>query len=53
MELLLNLLNELISKYNIEESDIAALQEAIGNLENGGAEEFGYDEPVEETEIEE
>lgn len=52
MEMLLNVLNELIQKYQVAEEDVAALQEALGMLENGGADEFGYEEPVAEDEVE-
>lgn len=48
MEMLLNVLNDLIQKYKIAEEDVAAVQEALSMLENGGADEFGYEEPVEE-----
>lgn len=45
MENLMNVLQMIIDKYNINEEDVAILQEALSALEMGGAEEFGYEEP--------
>lgn len=45
MEQLMNVLQILIEKYQIAEEDVAAIQEALSMLENGGNEEFGYEEP--------
>lgn len=53
MEQLLNVLQGLIEKYQIAEEDVAAVQEALSMLENGGADEFGYEEPAEEPAVEE
>lgn len=48
MENLLNVLQGLIEKYQMSEQDVAMIQEALSSLEMGGAEEFDYEEPVEE-----
>lgn len=44
MNELMTLLNELIEKYQIEQSDVAAIQEAVANIEGSGDDEFGYEE---------
>lgn len=44
MQELMDLLNSLIEKYNIEQADVAAIQEAIANVEGSGDDEFGYEE---------
>ena len=44
MNELMTLLNELIEKYQIEQEDVAALQEAVANIEGSGDDEFGYEE---------
>ena len=44
MNELMTLLNELIEKYQIEQEDVAAIQEALANIEGAGDDEFGYEE---------
>ena len=44
MNELMTLLNELIEKYQIEQGDVAAIQEALANIEGSGDDEFGYEE---------
>lgn len=43
MEELVEILNGLIEKYQIEEQDVAMLQEALSQLETGMEEEFTYE----------
>jgi hypothetical protein len=50
MNELVNLLNELAKKYGISEEDMAAIQEAIANVESNGDEEFEYSEEVDLSE---
>lgn len=52
MENLVNVLNDLIVKYKMAEEDIGAIQEALAMLENGGDDEFGYEDeaPAKEQE---
>lgn len=44
MNELMTLLNELIEKYQIEQGDVAAIQEVVANIEGAGDNEFGYEE---------
>ena len=44
MTQLVDLLNELVSKYKIAEEDVARIQEALAILENGNEDEFKYEE---------
>jgi site-specific DNA-adenine methylase len=48
MTQLVDLLNELVSKYKIAEEDVARIQEALSMLENGNEGEFEYEERDEE-----
>lgn len=48
MTQLVDLLNELVSKYKIAEEDVARIQEALSMLENDNEGEFEYDEKEEE-----
>lgn len=50
MQELMDLLNSLIEKYNIEQADVAAIQEAVANVEGSGDDEFGYEEDVDISE---
>lgn len=43
MQKLLQLLNELIQKYNIEEADVNAIQAALSEIEGNSSEEFEYE----------
>ena len=43
MQKLLQLLNELIQKYNIEEADVNAIQAALSEIEGNSTEEFEYE----------
>jgi len=49
MDKLVEVLNALIEKYQFTEEDIALLQEALSELENGAEEEFTYAENEEEV----
>jgi len=49
MENLVEVLNALIEKYQFTEEDIALVQEALSELENGAEEEFTYEENKEEV----
>lgn len=44
MEKLVNVLQDLIEKYNIMDEDVATIQEALSALESGGEDEFTYAE---------
>lgn len=48
MQELMDLLNELIEKYQIEEGDVARIQEVIAKVEGNGDEEFSYEEVEED-----
>lgn len=48
MQKLLEILNELIQKYNIAEEDVNAIQAALSELEGNTSEEFEYEEEKEE-----
>lgn len=48
MTQLVDLLNELVSKYKIADEDVARIQEALSMLENGNEGEFEYEEKEEE-----
>lgn len=52
MENLVNVLNMIVEKYQVAEEDMMMIQEALGELENGGVAEFDY-ETVEDTTPEE
>ena len=51
MDKLVEVLNALIEKYQFTEEDIALVQEALSELENGAEEEFTYEENEEEEEV--
>lgn len=42
MKKLLEILNSLIEKYQIEEADVREIQSALAEIENDAAEEFSY-----------
>lgn len=42
MNMLVELMNELIVKYNMEEADVVALQEVLSTIESDGMSEFDY-----------
>lgn len=44
MKELLEVLNALIEKYNIEEADVAMLQDVLSKIEGNDSEEFDYKE---------
>lgn len=44
MQKLLEILNELIQKYNIAEEDVNAIQAALSEIEGNDSEEFAYNE---------
>ena len=44
MQELMNLLNELVEKYQMEEADVARIKEALAKVEGAGDEEFAYEE---------
>lgn len=50
MEKLLNVLQEVIEKYNVADEDIANIQEALSELETGAESEFDYSEEEESDE---
>ena len=52
MQNLLDLLNSLVEKYNMEQADVVAIQEAIASIEGAADTEFQY-EPEEEVDISE
>lgn len=52
MSKLLDTLQAMIEKYNIAEEDIAIIQEALSELENGANDEFEYLKETEDVEPE-
>lgn len=44
MQNLVEILNALIQKYNMEEADVNAIQKALSELEGNTASEFAYEE---------
>ena len=44
MKKLLEILNSLIEKYQIEEADVREIQSALAEIENDAEEEFSYEE---------
>ena len=52
MAKLLEILNALIEKYQIEEADVREIQTALAEIENDAESEFSYsEEDVEEEEV--
>ena len=48
MQKLVELLNSLIQKYNMEQADVEQIQAALSELEGNTAEEFKYEEDEED-----
>lgn len=48
MEKILNILNKLVSRYNIKENDVNEIQEALSEYEHGLDDEFDYKEDKED-----
>ena len=47
MKKLLEILNSLIEKYQIEEADVREIQSALAEIENDAQDEFTYEEEEE------
>ena len=48
MQKLVELLNSLIQKYNIEQADVEQIQAVLSELEGNTSEEFEYEDNTEE-----
>lgn len=48
MNQLVEKLNEIFDKYEVNEVDIMAVQELLADIEGANADEFTYEEPEEE-----
>lgn len=53
MQKLLELLNSLVEKYNIQEEDVMEIQSALAAIEGAEDEEFEYEPVTEEVDISE
>lgn len=53
MKKLLEILNSLIEKYQIEEADVREIQTALAEIESDAEDEFSYSDEEEEVEEEE
>lgn len=53
MQKLLELLNSLVEKYNIQEEDLMEIQSALAAIEGAEDEEFDYEPVTEEVDISE
>lgn len=51
MQKLLELLNSLVEKYNIQEEDVMEIQSALAAIEGAEDEEFEYEPVTEEVDI--
>ena len=51
MQKLLELLNSLVEKYNIQEEDVMEIQSALAAIEGAEDEEFDYEPVTEEVDI--
>lgn len=51
MQKLLELLNSLVEKYNIQEEDVMEIQSALASIEGAEDEEFEYEPVTEEVDI--